>query len=180
MILALTKPKYFMPVHGEFRHLKANADLGRMMGISDKRIFIMEIGRVLEINNSSARATETVPSGRVLVDGLGVGDVGNIVLRDRRHLAEDGLIVIVVTIDGATGSVVAGPDVISRGFVYVREAENLMETIRVICKDCLDECEKGKIRDWTAIKTKLKSKVSDELYRDTKRKPMILPVIMET
>lgn len=180
MILALTKPKYFMPVHGEFRHLKANADLGRMMGISDKRIFIMEIGRVLEINNSSARATETVPSGRVLVDGLGVGDVGNIVLRDRRHLAEDGLIVIVVTIDGATGSVVAGPDVISRGFVYVREAENLMETIRVICKDCLDECEKGKIRDWTTIKTKLKSKVSDELYRDTKRKPMILPVIMET
>lgn len=180
MILALTKPKYFMPVHGEYRHLKANADLGRLMGLDDEHIFIMDIGRVLEITNGGAKATETVPSGRILVDGLGVGDVGNIVLRDRRHLAEDGLIVIVVTIDGATGMVVAGPDVISRGFVYVREAEDLMETIRTICKECLDDCEKGKIRDWTTIKTRLKSKVSDELYRDTKRKPMILPVIMET
>ena len=180
MILALTKPKYFMPVHGEYKHLKANADLGRLMGLKDEHIFIMDIGRVLEITNSGAKATETVPAGRVLVDGLGVGDVGNIVLRDRRHLAEDGLIVIVVTIDGATGTVVAGPDVISRGFVYVREAEYIMETIRTICKDCLDECERGKIRDWTTIKTRLKSKVSDELYRDTKRKPMILPVIMET
>lgn len=179
MILALTKPKYFIPVHGEYKHLKANADLGRMMGINDKNIFIMNIGDVLEITNDGARCVDTVPAGRVLVDGLGVGDVGNIVLRDRKHLAEDGLIVVVVTIDGASGSVVAGPDIISRGFVYVRESENLMEIIRDVAKDALDECERNKIRDWTTIKTKLKYRIADELYKDTKRKPMILPVIME-
>ena len=179
MILALTKPKYFIPVHGEYRHLVANAELGKMMGLSDNNIFIMNIGNVLEISPTEARRADSVPAGRVLVDGLGVGDVGNIVLRDRKHLAEDGLIVIVVTIDGATGSVVAGPDVISRGFVYVRESENLMESVREICKDCLDECERNRVRDWTTIKTKVKVKVSEELYSDTKRKPMILPVIME-
>ena len=179
MILALTKPKYFIPVHGEYKHLKANADLGRMMGIDDKNIFIMNIGEVLEIGNDGAKSVDTVPAGRVLVDGLGVGDVGNIVLRDRKHLAEDGLIVVVVTIDGASGTVVAGPDIISRGFVYVRESENLMEIIREVAKEALDECERNKIRDWTTIKTKLKYRIADELYRDTKRKPMILPVIME-
>lgn len=179
MILALTKPKYFIPVHGEFKHLKANADLGRLMGIDDKNIFLMNIGDVLEIGHDGAKRSETVPAGRVLVDGLGVGDVGNIVLRDRKHLAEDGLIVVVVTIDGVSGTVMAGPDVISRGFVYVRESENLMEDIREIAKEALDECERNKIRDWTTIKTKLKYRIADELYRDTKRKPMILPVIME-
>lgn len=179
MILALTKPRYFIPVHGEYKHLKANADLGRMMGIEDKNIFIMNIGDVLEIGADGAKNTETVPAGRVLVDGLGVGDVGNIVLRDRKHLAEDGLIVVVVTIDSVSGAVIAGPDVISRGFVYVRESENLMENIREVAKNALDDCDRNKVRDWTTIKTKLKSKISDELYRDTKRKPMILPVIME-
>ena len=179
MILALTKPKYFIPVHGEYKHLKANADLGRLMGIDDNNIFIMNIGEVLELSNAGARCVETVPSGRILVDGLGVGDVGNIVLRDRKHLAEDGLIVVVVTIDGASGTVVAGPDVISRGFVYVRESENLMEIIREISKECLEDCERNRVRDWTTIKTKLKGRIADVLYRDTKRKPMILPVIME-
>lgn len=179
MILALTKPRYFIPVHGEYKHLKANADLGRMMGIDDKNIFIMNIGDVLEIGADGAKNTETVPAGRVLVDGLGVGDVGNIVLRDRKHLAQDGLIVVVVTIDSVSGEVIAGPDVISRGFVYVRESENLMENIREVAKNALDDCDRNKVRDWTTIKTKLKSKISDELYRDTKRKPMILPVIME-
>lgn len=179
MILALTKPKYFIPVHGEYKHLKAASDLGRIMGIDDKNIFIMNIGNVLELTQNDAKIGESVPAGRVLVDGLGVGDVGNIVLRDRKHLAEDGIIVIVVTICGESGCVLSGPDVISRGFVYVRESENLMDTIREISKNCLDDCERNKIRDWTTIKTKLKSKVSEELYRDTKRKPMILPVIME-
>jgi len=179
MILALTKPKYFIPVHGEYKHLKAAAELGKTMKISEENIYLLSIGSVLELNENSAKLGESVPAGRVLVDGLGVGDVGNIVLRDRKHLAEDGLIVIVVTISGETGQVLAGPDVISRGFVYVRESENLIEGIRETEKSCLDEFERNNIRDWTTIKTKLKSKVSEELYRDTKRKPMILPVIME-
>ena len=179
MILALTKPKYFIPVHGEYKHLKAASKVGKVMGINENNIFIMNIGNVLELTKNDAKYGESVPAGRVLVDGLGVGDVGNIVLRDRKHLAEDGLIVIVVTISGQTGEILAGPDVISRGFVYVRESENLMETIREISKKCLDDFERNKIHDWTTIKTKLKSKVSEELYRDTKRKPMILPVIME-
>ena len=179
MILALTKPKYFIPVHGEYKHLKKHADLGALMGINKKNIFILENGRVLEITHNSAKATETVQSGRVFVDGLGVGDVGNIVLRDRKHLAEDGLIVVVVTISAESGLVVAGPDIISRGFVYVRESESLMEEVRSIAKDCLDTCEKNHIRDWNSIKTNIKSKISEQLYHKTKRKPMILPVIME-
>ena len=179
MILALTKPKYYIPVHGEYKHLKAAAELGKIMKIPEENIFLLNIGNVLELNESSVKLGESVPAGRVLVDGLGVGDVGNIVLRDRKHLAEDGLIVIVVTISGENGQILSGPDVISRGFVYVRESENIIEGIREIAKDCLDEFERNNIRDWTTIKTKLKSRVSEELYRDTKRKPMILPVIME-
>jgi len=179
IVLALTKPKYFIPVHGEYTHLKKHAELANFMGIDNKNVFILENGKVLEISSSGAKATETVTSGRVFVDGLGVGDVGNIVLRDRKHLAEDGLIVIVVSIDGENGCVLAGPDVISRGFVYVRESENLMEEVRTIAKNCLENCEKNNIRDWNTIKTNIKSKVSERLYVETKRKPMILPVIME-
>lgn len=163
MILALTKPKYYIPVHGEYKHLKAASELGKMMGIKEQNIFILNNGGVLEISNDGAKFEEQVPAGRVLVDGLGVGDVGNIVLRDRKHLAEDGLIVVVVSIDCTTGAVVAGPDIISRGFVYVRESEDLMETIKDIAKDCLLNCEKNKIRDWTTIKTKLKARIADEL-----------------
>lgn len=179
IILALTKPKYFLPVHGEYRHLKCHADLATSVGISKKNIFILEIGKVLELTNDSAKINGTVPSGKVLVDGLGVGDVGNIVLRDRKHLAEAGLITIVVTIDGATGEVVSGPDVISRGFVYVRESENLMEDIRTIASETLEKCLSSNARDWTTIKTHIKAKVSDYLYQNTKRNPMILPIIME-
>ncbi len=179
MVLALTKPKYFIPVHGEYKHLKKHADLGSAMGIDKRNIFILENGRVLEITHNNAKSSDTVASGRVFVDGLGVGDVGNIVLRDRKHLAEDGLIVVVVTISAESGLVVAGPDVISRGFVYVRESESLMEEVRSIAKDCLDSCEKNHVRDWNSIKTNIKSKISELLYLKTKRKPMILPVIME-
>ena len=179
IILALTKPKYFIPVHGEYKHLRKHAELAAVMGIDKKDVFILENGRVLEITHNSAKATETVQSGRVFVDGLGVGDVGNIVLRDRKHLAEDGLIVVVVTMSAESGLVVAGPDVISRGFVYVRESETLMEEVRNIAKDCLEICEKNHVRDWNTIKTNIKSKISEQIYQETKRKPMILPVIME-
>lgn len=179
MILALTKPRYFIPVHGEYKHLMKHSELAQLMGINKNNIFILENGKVLEITNSGTKTTETVQSGRVFVDGLGVGDVGNIVLRDRKHLAEDGLIVIVVSIEAENGYVVAGPDIISRGFVYVRESENLMEEVRSIAKSCLENCEKNNIRDWNSIKTNIKSKVSERLYAETKRKPMILPVIME-
>ncbi len=179
IIIALTKPKYFIPVHGEFTHLKKHAELAYLLGIDPKNVFLLENGKVLEIAGNSARATETVPAGRVFVDGLGVGDVGNIVLRDRKHLAEDGIIIIVVAIDSASGYVVSGPDVISRGFVYVRESELLMDEVRNIAKSCLEICEKNKIRDWTTIKTNIRSKVSERLYTETKRKPMVLPVIME-
>ena len=179
IILALTKPKFFIPVHGEYRHLKCHANLAVSMGMNKSDIFITEIGKVLELTDSTAKINGSVPSGKVLVDGLGVGDVGNIVLRDRKHLAEDGLITIVVTISGETGEIAAGPDVISRGFVYVRESENLIEDIKTISAQTLELCRKGNVRDWNTIKTNLKSKVSDYLYHNTKRKPMILPIIME-
>ena len=179
MILGLAKPKYFIPVHGEYKHLKKHADLASLMGIKNSNIFLMEIGNVLEINRESAKCTETVQSGLVMVDGLGVGDVGNIVLRDRKHLAEDGLIVLVVTISSQTGNILAGPDVISRGFVYVRESGDLMDDIKNISKKTLESLEKNKVRDWSTLKNGLKTKVSEYLYQETKRKPMILPVIME-
>ncbi len=179
MIMALTKPKYFIPVHGEYKHLKKHAELAMQMGIKPKNIFILEIGKVLEFAQDKPKCTDTVPAGKVFVDGLGVGDVGNIVLRDRKHLAEGGLIVVVVTIDGASGTVLSGPDVISRGFVYVRESEKLMDEIKTIAADCLSDCERNRITDWTTIKTKIKTRISDQLYAETKRKPVVLPVIME-
>ncbi len=179
MILALAKPKFFIPVHGEYRHLKLHADLGKQMGIDKKNVFLMDIGKVLELTPDSAKLNGTVPSGKTLVDGLGVGDVGNIVLRDRKHLAQDGLIVIIATISSENFSVVSGPTVISRGFVYVREAETLMDEIETVAKDCLEHCKKNNVHDWTTIKSNVKTKVSDYIYHQTKRKPMILPVIME-
>jgi len=179
MMLAIAKPRYFIPVHGEYSFLKTHADLARMLGMDKKDIFIMENGNVLEIGADDARMSGTVPSGMTLIDGLGVGDVGNIVLRDRKHLAEDGLIVVVVTISSSTGQVIAGPDIISRGFVYVREAEDLMENIRTVAREALDQCQKNHLRDWTSLKGALKTKISERLFQETKRKPMILPVIME-
>lgn len=179
LILSLTKPKYFIPVHGEYRHLKKHASLGEKMGVPPKNVFISDIGRVLEIGVNGAKFNGTVPAGRVLVDGLGIGDVGNIVLRDRKHLAEDGIIIVVVTISSEERSIVSGPDVLSRGFVYVRESEDLMEEARNIARASLEKCLSKKISDWASMKVSLKSSLSEYLYLKTKRKPMILPVIME-
>lgn len=179
LMLALTKPKYFIPVHGEYRHLIAHIETAKKMGVESKDCFIMTNGRILELNENEAKLTGTVPSGRILVDGLGVGDVGNIVLRDRQHLSQDGLIVIVLTMDSATGEVVAGPDVISRGFVYVRESENLMDDVKRVIREEIDKCEQKHIKEWSVIKSNLKDNLRDYIYQKTKRNPMILPIIME-
>ena len=179
LLQALLKPRYFMPVHGEYRHLAANRELALDMGIEPQNIFISDIGKILEIDSKGARFNGTVPSGKVLVDGYGVGDVGNIVLRDRRHLAQDGLIVIVAQVDTDARLLLAEPDVISRGFVYVRESEELMEEIRQLVTeaitDKLDRCDRV---DRMEIKTCVKDTLSKYLYNKTKRKPMVLPVIM--
>ena len=179
LIFALAKPKFFIPVHGEYRQLRAHADTAKLMGISESNIFMLTNGRVLEMNEDECKFNGSVPSGRVLVDGLGVGDVGNIVLRDRQHLAQDGLIVIVLTMDSQTGEVVAGPDVISRGFVYVRESENLMDDVKSVVRHEVTKCEERGIRDWTTIKSTIKENLRDYLFIKTKRNPMIIPIIME-
>lgn len=179
MILSLVKPKYFIPVHGEYRHLCKHKELAEMTGIDKKNIFVMDIGQVLEISNSSARVVGSVPAGKVLVDGLGVGDVGNIVLRDRKHLAEDGIIIVVMTIEKESGECVSGPDIISRGFVYVRESEDLMDEIKRETEIVVNACTSGKNFDWTTLKTRVKGDVGNFLYAKTKRRPMILPIIME-
>lgn len=179
ILLALAKPKYFMPVHGEYRHLCRHKELALQTGMNSKDIFISDIGKVMEISPNGAKFVGTVPSGKVLVDGLGVGDVGNIVLRDRKHLAEDGIIIIVLTIDKSVGECVSGPDIISRGFVYVRESEDLMESIRTISAEVIDDCTGGATVNWTTLKTRIKNDVGGYLYSKTKRRPMILPIIME-
>ena len=178
LILALAKPKFFMPVHGEYRQLKAHADTAKMMGIPNENIFMSVNGRVLEINQNEAKLTGTVPSGKILVDGLGVGDVGSVVLRDRQHLSQDGLIVIVMTMDSLTGEIVAGPDVITRGFVYVKESENLMDDVKKVIRDEVQKLELQGIRDWGTIKSTLKDNIRDYIFQKTKRNPMILPIIM--
>jgi ribonuclease J len=179
LIYSIIKPKFFMPVHGEFRHLKRHANLVNELGMPTENIFIMDIGKVMELTEDSARINGSVTSGRVLVDGLGVGDVGNIVLRDRKHLSQDGLIVIVITIEGDTGNVVAGPDIISRGFVYVRESEDLMEEIKEVSRTALQRCEEKRKNDWSTKKSIIRDALRDYLYERTKRRPMILPIIME-
>lgn len=183
LMQALTKPKYFMPVHGENRHLSANRELARYMGMNDRNIFISEIGKVLEIDASGARFNGVVPAGKVLVDGYGVGDVGNIVLRDRRHLAQDGLIVVVATVDAAGRMLLSGPDIVSRGFVYVRESEALMDEVRQVAYDAvMDVLEHTRRRDEVdrvLLKKRVKDDLTKFLYNKTKRKPMILPVIMD-
>ena len=179
IIHALTKPKYFIPVHGEQRHLKTHAQLARTMGMNPKNILISDIGKVIELTRDHIRISGTVPSGRVLVDGYGVGDVGSVVLRDRRHLAQDGMIVVVVNLSGEDGSVISGPDIITRGFIYVKESEDLMEELRSVVTNTLNECQATGFSSWTAIKSALKNDLSSYLYRKTRRNPMILPVIME-
>ena len=179
LMQALTKPKYFMPIHGESRHLLANCDLAKYMGMEPQNIFISEIGKVLEIDENGARFNGTVPAGKILVDGYGVGDVGNIVLRDRRHLAQDGLIVVVATVDTDERMILSGPDIVSRGFVYVREAEELMEEARQIAYEAIaDILEYSDQVDRMQLKKCVKDDLTKFLYAKTKRKPMILPVIM--
>ena len=179
LIIALAKPKYFIPVHGEYRQLIAHSETAQSMGIDKDHIIMMANGRVLEINEDKAEFTSTVPCGRVLVDGLGVGDVGSIVLRDRQHLSQDGLIIIVLTMDSSTGEVVAGPDVISRGFVYVRESENLMDDVKSVVRHEIKKCEERGIRDWGTIKSAARENLRDYIFMKTKRNPMIIPIIME-
>ena len=179
LIIALAKPKFFIPVHGEYRQLMAHSETAKEMGIESKNIILMSNGRILEINEDEAKFTGVVQSGRVLVDGLGVGDVGNVVLRDRQHLSQDGLIVIVLTMDSNTGEVVAGPDVISRGFVYVRESENLMDDVKSVVRHEIRKCEERGIRDWSTIKSTVRENLKDYIFMKTKRNPMIIPIIME-
>jgi len=179
LIHSLAKPKFFIPVHGEYRHLKQHAILANSLGMPMENIFILNNGRVLELSSSKARVTGNVTSGNILVDGLGVGDVGNIVLKDRKLLSQDGLIIIVITIDADTGNIVAGPDVISRGFVYVRGSEDLMEDVKEKCKAALLKCDDKKKNSWGRKKTVIKETLRDYLYERTKRRPMILPIIME-
>ena len=179
LIIALAKPKYFIPVHGEYRQLVAHSETAQSMGIEKENVIMMQNGKVLEINDEGTAFTGTVPNGRVLVDGLGVGDVGNIVLRDRQHLSQDGLIIIVLTMDSGTGEVIAGPDVISRGFVYVRESENLMDEVKSVVRHEIKRCEENGIRDWSTIKSTVRENLRDYVFAKTKRNPMIIPIIME-
>ena len=179
LMQALTKPKYFMPIHGESRHLAANRDLAKFMGMKDEDIFISEIGKVLEIDRKGARFNGTVPAGNTLIDGSGVGDVGNIVLRDRKHLSEDGIIVVVATVDTGEGYMLSGPDIVSRGFVYVRESEELMDEARQVAYGVLADCFENHIRDRMEIKNRLKDELTRFLFSKTKRKPMILPILMD-
>ena len=178
LIHALTKPKFFMPIHGEYHHLMQHKELAEYMGMDPANIFVCDIGQVLELDRDSCKRAGTVPSGRMLVDGYGVGDVGNIVLRDRRHLAQDGLIVVVATVDIDEATIISGPDIISRGFVYVRECEELMDEVREIVRRELSDALESGVTEWTQMKTGVKDALSKYLYSKTKRKPIILPVIM--
>ena len=178
MILALVKPKYFIPVHGEHRHLELHKRLAMKMGMKADDIFVMANGMVLEIDDEGAAVGDTVPSGKILIDGLGVGDVGNIVLRDRKLLAQDGLIIVVATLN-SSGYIISGPDIISRGFVYVRESEDIIDHIREVARECLIKSSKNRINDWAATKHLLKTNVSKYIYETTNRSPMILPILME-
>jgi len=179
LIHTLVRPKFFIPVHGEYRHLKQHGELAMKLGMNEKNVYLGENGDVVEITRDSIRKSGSVISGQVFVDGLGVGDVGNIVLRDRKHLSQDGILTVVVTIDKESGTVIAGPDIISRGFVYVRESEDLMEQARERVREALKECEEKHITEWPTIKGNIREVLRIYLYEKTKRRPMILPIIME-
>lgn len=179
LMLNLTRPKFFIPVHGEYRHLIKHAQLAETMGLPKENIFVAENGQVIEFNQNSGRRNGKVPAGRVLVDGLGVGDVGNIVLRDRKLLSQDGILLVVMTMQKENGAILAGPDIVSRGFVYVRESEALMEEAREKVKAALEKCEEKQITEWAAIKSSVREVLGKYLYEKTRRRPMILPIIME-
>ena len=179
LMQTLIKPKNFIPVHGEYRHLKQHGELAIKLGLNPKNVVIPEVGNVIEVNRSGIRKSGTVISGQIFVDGLGVGDVGNIVLRDRKHLSQDGILTVVVTLSKENKTIVAGPDIISRGFVYVRESEGLIDEAREIVRNTLLECEEKNITDWATLKSNVRDELRTYLYEKTKRKPMILPIIME-
>jgi ribonuclease J len=179
IIHALCKPKFFIPVHGEQRHLQLHGRLAKQMGVLPKNVCIAEIGSVIEMTGKTCKLNGTVPAGMVLVDGTGVGDVGSVVLRDRKHLAQDGMIVVCVNLSSQDGSVITGPDIITRGFIYVKESEDLMDELRNVAMEAIERCGRKRVRDWTAIKTAIKNDLSGYLFKTTKRNPMILPVIME-
>ena len=179
LIYSRVRPRYAIPVHGEYKHLIAQAKIARELGIDKERIFILRSGDVLEMSEESAEVTGKVPVGDILVDGLGVGDVGNIVLRDRQHLAEDGIMIVVLSLDGATDQLVSGPDIVSRGFVYVRESDELMEEAHVVVNEAVNGCLDRGISDWGKLKSAIKDSLGDYVWKKTKRRPMILPIIME-
>ena len=179
IIHALCKPKYFIPVHGEQRMLQIHSRLAQQMGMSPRNILIGEIGSVMELGSRTLKISGTVTAGKVFVDGTGVGDVGSVVLRDRKHLAQDGMIVVCLNLSGQDGSIISGPDIITRGFIYVKESEALMEELRLVVLEALERCQRKRVRDWSTIKTAIKNDLSGYLYKTTKRNPMILPVITE-
>ena len=179
LMQTLVKPKHFIPVHGEYRHLKQHGELATKLGLDEKSVVIPDVGDIIEVTRNSIKKNGTVASGQIFVDGLGVGDVGNIVLRDRKHLSQDGILTVVVTLSKENKSIVAGPDIISRGFVYVRESEGLMDEARDIVRNTLLDCEEKKITDWATLKSNVRDELRTYLYEKTKRKPMILPIIME-
>ncbi len=179
LLYTLVHPKYAIPVHGEYKHLKAHAKIAQELGIPKENIFILRSGEVLELTEETAQITGNVPVGDILVDGLGVGDVGNIVLRDRQHLAEDGILIVVLALDGATDELVSGPDIVSRGFVYVRESDELMDEARVVVNEAVEGCLSRGIADWGKLKSSIKDSLGEYVWKKTKRRPMILPIIME-
>ncbi|MEH2942141.1 ribonuclease J [Lachnospiraceae bacterium KK002] len=179
LIYSLVKPRYAIPVHGEYRHLRAQATIAEELGFKKEDIFILSSGNVLELDEKGAEITGQVPVGSILVDGLGVGDVGNIVLRDRQHLAEDGIIIVVMTLESGSGQVLAGPDIVSRGFVYVRGAESLMDEAKKVLDGAMEYCMERNITDWGKIKTEIKDELGEFVWKKTKRRPMIMPIIME-
>lgn len=180
LIYSLVKPKYAIPVHGEYRHLKANAGIAKNLGIPKENIFILQSGEVLEVSDKEAKVVDKVHTGEILVDGLGVGDVGNIVLRDRQHLAEDGILIVVLTLEKGSNQLLAGPDIVSRGFVYVRESEGLMEEAREVVTEAVEDClTHQRNADWSKIKLVIRDTMNEFIWKRTKRKPMILPIIMD-
>ena len=178
-MLNLVKPKYFIPIHGEYKHLKKHAMLAQAAGIDEKNIVIADLGGVITVNKNEIKVDQSVQAGQIFVDGLGVGDVGSVVLRDRRHLSQDGLVVVVFTVDRATGEVLSGPDIVSRGFVYVKESEQLIGEARQKARSVLEKYRDYEYKDWMVIKSKIREQVSHVLYQRTKRSPMVLPIVME-
>jgi ribonuclease J len=173
------KPKFFLPLHGEQRHLQIHSRLAQTMGMNPRNIHIGQIGSVFEFTGKTCKENGIVPAGKVFVDGSGVGDVGAVVLRDRKHLAEDGMIVVCVNLSAEDGSVLTGPDIITRGFIYVKESEDLMLDLQEVALEAIDRCQRKRVRDWSSIKSAIKNDLSGYLYKTTKRNPMILPVITE-